>query len=92
MGSEPSIFKIGKADDYSFCHKGNKIKLSVLNEEHWIDTDGSESYWFVISSDSCGFNDVLYEGSAVKLTSAVMTEGLLKDFHNFSIYKSTATV
>ncbi|KAL2722892.1 hypothetical protein V1477_019483 [Vespula maculifrons] len=60
--------------------------------EHWIDTDGSENYWFVISSDSCGFNDVLYEGSAVKLTSAVMTEGLLKDFHNFSIYKSTATV
>ncbi|KAF7380922.1 hypothetical protein HZH66_014298 [Vespula vulgaris] len=70
----------------------NLLDAFVLNEEHWIDTDGSENYWFVISSDSCGFNDVLYEGSAVKLTSVVMTEGLLKDFHNFSIYKSTATV
>ncbi|KAL2723857.1 uncharacterized protein V1478_008370 [Vespula squamosa] len=49
----------------------------ILNEEHCINANGSESYWFAIPTDSCNFSeyDVLYEEPAVKLTSAVPTEG-----------------
>lgn len=39
MGSEPNIFKIGKADDYSFCQKGNKIKLSGITNKTTITYD-----------------------------------------------------
>nr|KAF7392452.1 hypothetical protein H0235_017451 [Vespula pensylvanica] len=51
-------------------------QYSVLNEEHCIDADYSESYWFVIPNDSCSFNKYnLYEVPAIKLTSGKIDQG-----------------
>lgn len=75
--------KITVRDYYAATkQRNNQLSLKsgitcILNEEHCIDADGNESYWSAIPSDSCGFSEYndLHERPAVKLTSAVLTEG-----------------
>ncbi|XP_047370498.1 uncharacterized protein LOC124957527 [Vespa velutina] len=62
--------------------KANQVHLQIgtvcaLDEETCLDSDGSETYWSNIPTDSCGFNeyDVLYDRLATKLIPAESLQG-----------------